>query len=112
MRISDWSSDVCSSDLRSSDRAPRYRTPSAEPAIRQVQAHLFAQPTLRTDPHAIAYDQHPDHQLRINRWPTRLAIIGPHMLAQVTPIHEPIDRPEEVIQIGRASWREKGCQYV
>src|SRR3546814_2781047 len=43
---------------RSSDRAPRYRTPSAEPAIRQVQAHLFAQPTLRTDPHAIRSEEH------------------------------------------------------
>src|SRR3546814_16927356 len=59
---------------------------------------LFPYTTLFRSPHAIAYDQHPDHQLRINRWPTRLAIIGPHMLAQVTQIHEPIDRPEQVIR--------------
>src|SRR3546814_21104707 len=47
---------------RSSDREPRYRTPSAEPAIRQLQAHPFAPPPPQTTPPDITYNPPPDHQ--------------------------------------------------
>jgi hypothetical protein len=40
---------------------------------------LLAQPTLRTNAEAVADDEHPDHQLRINRGPPNVAIVGPQM---------------------------------
>ena len=47
---------------------------AAEPAIGQVQVDLLAQPPLRADAKAVADDQHPDHQLRVDRGPTLLAV--------------------------------------
>jgi hypothetical protein len=37
-----------------------------EPAIGKVQLYLFAKPSLRSNPEAVANDEHPDHQLRIH----------------------------------------------
>jgi hypothetical protein len=39
----------------------------AEPAIGEVLMHLLALPTLRADAEAMADDQHPDHQQRVDR---------------------------------------------
>jgi len=60
-----------------------FQTQVAEPAIRQVQMQLVAQTTLRPDPHAVADDQHPDHQLRIDRRTARLAIKRPQVRADI-----------------------------
>src|SRR3546814_19305642 len=51
-------------------RVVRHRTVQAEPAepaIRQVEMNLVAQPALRPDAHAIADDQHSAHALRLDR---------------------------------------------
>jgi hypothetical protein len=50
---------------------------SAKPPVRQIEMDLVAQPTLGADPQAIADDQHPDHQLRVDRGPPGLAIVRP-----------------------------------
>jgi hypothetical protein len=39
----------------------------AEPAIGQIEVHLFTEPPLGADAEAVADQQHPDHQLGINR---------------------------------------------
>src|SRR3546814_16626220 len=39
MRISDWSSDVCSSDLRGFSPRGMKRTPTRAPSIRQVEGY-------------------------------------------------------------------------
>jgi len=39
----------------------------AEPPIGEVQVNLLAQPALRADAEAVAHDQHPDHQLRVDQ---------------------------------------------
>ena len=44
-----------------------FQTQPAEPAIGQVQVHLFAQSPLGTNAIAVADDQHAHHQLRVNR---------------------------------------------
>jgi hypothetical protein len=78
----------------------RYRAVEAdptEPPIRQVEMHLLAQATFRTDAHAVADDQHPDHQLRVDRWTAHLAIIGPQVLADASEVDEPINRPQQMI---------------
>ena len=50
---------------------------AAEPAIGEVQVHLLAQPPLRADAHAVADDQHPHHQLGIDRRPAHVAVERP-----------------------------------
>ena len=69
----------------------------AEPAIGEIEVNLFAQPPLRADAEAVTDDQHPDHQLRIDRRPARLAVERPQLLADVAEVHEPVDRPQQVI---------------
>ena len=52
-----------------------------KPAIRQIEVDLVAQPTLRANAKAIANNQHPDHQLRIDRRGTcRAARVPSHQL--------------------------------
>src|SRR5215208_2189858 len=60
--------------------------------------HLLAQPPLRADAEAIAYQQHADDQFRIDRGPARLAVEGPQLLAQTRQVYEPIDRTKQVIR--------------
>ena len=69
---------------------------STKPAIGQIEMDLLAQPTLRTNAQAIADDEHPDHQLRINRGPPHVAIIGPQMCPNLGQVDEPIDLAKQV----------------
>jgi len=59
--------------------------------------HLLAQPPLRPDAHAITDNQHPDHQLGIDRGPSSLAVERPQMLADAGQIDEPVNRTEQMI---------------
>src|SRR3546814_2524200 len=83
MRISDWSSDVCSSDL--SEIQPVLSPDIAVDHIAQMQRHANAE---------------------------RIAAgHGSPLIQQVQPIesgHRGIERGE----VGRASCRERVCQYV
>jgi hypothetical protein len=56
----------------------------AEPPISQVQLNLLAQPPLEADAVAVANDQHPDQELRIDRRSTDVAIERCQLLAQVS----------------------------
>src|SRR3546814_1565623 len=86
MRISDWSSDVCSSDLRPAAHA--HQAPATQiPLPRRASTHRArnASPTASVDRVAPAT-------------PHRAGLAGrPHPLAN---------------EIGRASCRERVCQYV
>ena len=59
--------------------------------------HLLAQPALRADAEAVADDQHPDHQFRIDRGAADLAVEGPKVSSDSGQIHEPVDRAKQVI---------------
>ena len=51
-------------------RMVRHRVGQVEPAkppIRQIDMHLFTEASLGSNALAIAQQQHPDHQLRVNR---------------------------------------------
>jgi hypothetical protein len=48
-----------------------------------LQLDLFAQLPLGADPVAITDDKHPDHQLRINRWPPEFAVEGLKLAAKI-----------------------------
>src|SRR6266576_3800523 len=56
----------------------------AEPPISQVQLNLLAQPQLEADAVAVAHDQHSDHELRVDRRSTDVAIERCQLLAQVS----------------------------
>ncbi|PAV72877.1 hypothetical protein WR25_24559 [Diploscapter pachys] len=60
--------------------------------------HLVAQPPLGPDAHAIADDEHPDHQLRIDRGATRVTIKGLQLLANARQVDEPVDRAQQMIR--------------
>ena len=59
--------------------------------------NLFAQPPLRPNTHAIAHDQHPDHQLGIDRGAPHRAVERLQMLADAGQIDEAVDRSQQVI---------------
>src|SRR5580698_2054209 len=68
-----------------------------KPAIRQIEVDLFAQPPLGADAEAIAYDQHPDHQFGIDRWPSHRAVKRGQLPPQLAEFDEPVDRPQKMI---------------
>ena len=70
---------------------------SAEPAIRQVQMHLFAQPPLGANAEAVADDQHADHQLRINRWTAGVAVERREVWRRSPRSKNPVDAAQQVI---------------
>ena len=70
---------------------------AAEPAVRQIEVGLLAEPTLRANAEAVADNEHPDHQLRIDRRPTRLAVIRLQMPPNLRKVDEPVDLAKQVI---------------
>ena len=55
-----------------------------EPPIRHVPLDFLAQPPLEADAVAVAHDQHPDHELGIDRRSADVAIKGRQLPAQVS----------------------------
>src|SRR3546814_11665067 len=114
MRISDWSSDVCSSDLLS---PKENRT---LPPLRHALVHRLKRefPTLditinggiRSLDDAAAHLAHVDGVML-----GREAYQNPWLLAPVDSSFSgapPAPRERCAVEIGRAPWRERGCQYV
>src|SRR3546814_9919404 len=91
MRISDWSSDVFSSDLRPGPRRRQLRRPAA---LRTQQLRPVA--GTAAVPRAAAEDQRRRGLVELPRQRRQL------LQAARRPVPE----------IGRASCRERGCQYV
>src|SRR6516165_3555324 len=55
----------------------------AEPPVAKVQLHLLAEAAFVPNAIAVAHNQHPDHQFRIDRWSADGAVIGPQLLVQI-----------------------------
>src|SRR3546814_11801094 len=105
MRISDWSSDVCSSDLVAGD-APSHRFPLlAERAFGAPIDIGEARATLDT---RIAALHRRAHALM-----DRLDIAPGAIAARFdAAFDDPRWRYADSDELGRASCRERGCQYV
>src|SRR3546814_17211858 len=113
MRISDWSSDVCSSDLQEFGD-PHARKQGVEPAIESLRLGWSdRRHGLQLEP--VAFERHA-------REPVRLELLG-------ETAQPPVERPcpllqiggriglewqavGHLIEIGRASCRERVCKYV
>src|SRR3546814_1983301 len=84
LRISDWSSDVCSSDLKRCERAAsRWVSPAAEASLARGSS-----------PRPAATRRHDHARARFS--PSRWTVFGSELSDK----------------IGRASCRDRGCQYV
>src|SRR3546814_4754092 len=97
MRISDWSSDVCSSDLK----GPGSRgTISIQPDECSVwDGNPRDQPGLTADGCRSLIDS--------------IASEGGNRIPVLVRLNPPgSDRPYQLLEIGRASCRERVCQYV
>src|SRR3546814_12280876 len=93
MRISDWSSDVCSSDLRGAFE----------------EAHLEPQPTLAQ--HVAVVGAEDDHGVLRAAAARENVEQTADLVVEIGDVGE-IGAPGGTHQIGRASCRERGCQYV
>ena len=69
----------------------------AEPAIREVEMNLLAKPPFGPDAHAVADDQHADHQLRVDRGAASLAVERLQRLTEIGEVQMTVDAPEQVI---------------
>src|SRR6202035_1104766 len=76
---------------------PVLNTELAEPPVGQVDLDFSAQPALRAERKHVANDQHPDHQYRINRGPTRVRVIRRQLLVHPTQIEKTVDLPYQMI---------------
>src|SRR5580704_1534434 len=69
----------------------------SKPAIGEIEMNLLAQSALRAYAHAIAGDQHADHQLRIDRGATGAAVEWLQRLTNVIEVEMPTDASQNVI---------------
>jgi hypothetical protein len=70
---------------------------AVEPSVRQVQVDLFTQTPLGPGAQSVPNHQHPYDQLRINRRPPKVAIMGLQLLTHGTKIKEVVDLAQHVI---------------
>src|ERR1700722_6530412 len=68
-----------------------------KPAVRQIEGDLVAQPPFGANAEAVADNEHPDHQLRIDRRATRLAIVRLQTRSNLRKVDEPVDPAKQVI---------------
>src|SRR3546814_9595774 len=95
-RISDWTSDVCSSDLLEPVAASLHEHDQAERELAETRA-MLGDPELRE----MAVDD-------MRRLEQRLLDLD----AELQLLMLPKDPRDDASQIGRASCRERVCQYV
>ena len=59
--------------------------------------NLFTEPPLGPDAHTVADDQHPDHQLRVNRGPSNLTVKGLQSLTETLKVEMPVNAAQQMI---------------
>ena len=59
--------------------------------------NLFTEPPLGPDAHTVADDQHPDHQLRVNRGPSNLTVKGLQDLTETLKVEMPVNAAQQMI---------------
>jgi hypothetical protein len=67
---------------------------ATEPAVGEVELNLAVETAPRSDREHVAEDEHPDHQLRIDRWPAAVGIVRGELGAtprQVENFGDPAD---------------------
>src|SRR3546814_13166148 len=105
MRISDWSSDVCSSDLAAQARAAASPSPPCAPLIRMTRSASAGASSAPTATSGVTALRLLHHALQL------AAVVQLH--ADVATANQlTLDEQLRKRQIGRASCRDRVCQYV
>jgi len=65
--------------------------------ISEVEVDLLAQPSFRADAEAVADDQHPDHQLGIDRRPPEMAVEARQFAPDLVQLDKPVYRAQQMI---------------
>src|SRR3546814_12877663 len=99
MRISDWSSDVCSSDLAEDETDIQARVLGLNQLV--LPTVVDVEDALRLDDYSILEDQ---------VW--RVGMGGRWLVVADLDLFVAVRDPALVEAIGRASCRERVCQYV
>jgi hypothetical protein len=60
--------------------------------------HFLAQPSLRSNPEAVADQQHPDHQLWVHRRSTGVAVVRFEVLVQICQIEISINTAKQMVR--------------
>jgi hypothetical protein len=79
---------------------------TTKPAICQIEMDFLAQASLGADAKAITDDQHPDHQLGVDRWATHCAVKGGQPPPQLAKLDEPVDGPQHMVS-GNVPFKRK-----
>jgi hypothetical protein len=81
-------------------RHPVIEIQVAEPAIGKVKLDLLAHPAFRPDAVAVADDQHPDHELGVDRRAADRAVERLQLFAKVSqyPRHHRIDAAQKMVR--------------
>src|SRR3546814_11935464 len=106
MRISDWSSDVCSSDLYDS-AVSIHPTATGVPAERRVERLASPSPDDNRITHGCINVSPEFYEQVVSPTFERGGVF--YLLPDEAPVAETFP---EFVQIGRASCRERVCQYV
>ena len=78
-------------------RHPAVKSQATKPARGQVEVDLLAQAPFGPDAHAVADDQHPHHQFRINRGAADAAVERLQFCAHLLQIEKSVDASKQVI---------------
>ena len=70
---------------------------AAEPTVGEVKVNLVAEPPLGADAVQIADEQHAQHQLGIDRWPSSGAVVWRESPPDEAEVENRVDAAEQVI---------------
>jgi len=73
------------------------QTEPAEPPVGQIEMYLIAEAPLRSDAEAVTNQEHPDHQLGIDRRSTDATIERGQVSPDLLEVDKSVDRPQQVI---------------
>jgi len=73
-----------------------FEAKTTEPAIGEVQRHVFAEPTLGADAETVSNDEHPHHQFRVDRWAACMTIKRCKQMAQITKVKHRINLSKQM----------------
>ena len=76
---------------------PVFQSKTTEPAVGKIQMDLLAEAALGPNTETVANDQHSDHQIGGNRWPTGTAVVGREVLTQLAQIKKVIHPAQQMI---------------
>src|SRR3546814_16981570 len=114
MRISDWSSDVCSSDLsiaffwfpNAPEAAPGISAPEALPTRGNFMSAHGSMNHIAINVRADKFDEY--YQRLVDKG----VDVTPILNHDNSPTQSSAEMHDDVYEIGRASCRERGLQYV